>query len=47
VSGLDNAKQIWDTLQKHKEILEVKRQRVTVQAKVRQMIQDEEQRAGS
>jgi hypothetical protein len=32
-------------LQKQKEILEAKRQRVTVQAKVRQMIQDEEQRA--
>jgi hypothetical protein len=32
-------------LQKQKEILESKRQRVTVQAKVRHMIQDEEQRA--
>jgi hypothetical protein len=32
-------------LQKHKEILEAKRQRVTMQAKVRQMILDEEQRA--
>jgi hypothetical protein len=32
-------------LQKQKEILEAKRQHVTVQAKVRQMIQDEEQRA--
>jgi hypothetical protein len=32
-------------LQKHKDILEAKRQRVTTQAKVRQMIQDEEQRA--
>jgi hypothetical protein len=32
-------------LQKQKEILEAKRQRVTMQAKVRQMIQDEEQRA--
>jgi hypothetical protein len=32
-------------LQKLKEILEVKRQRVSVQAKVRQMIRDEEQRA--
>jgi hypothetical protein len=32
-------------LQKQKEILEAKRQRVTVQSKVRQMIQDEEQRA--
>jgi hypothetical protein len=32
-------------LQKHKEILEAKRQRVTMQAKVRQMIQGEEQRA--
>ena len=32
-------------LQKQKEILEAKRQRVSVQAKVRQMIQDEEQRA--
>jgi hypothetical protein len=29
-------------LQKQKEILEAKRQRVTMQAKVRQMIQDEE-----
>jgi hypothetical protein len=32
-------------LQKQKDILEAKRQRVTVQAKVRQMIRDEEQRA--
>jgi phage-related minor tail protein len=32
-------------LQKQKEILEAKRQRVTMQAKVRQMIQVEEQRA--
>jgi hypothetical protein len=32
-------------LQKQKEILEAKRQRVTMQAKVREMIQDEEQRA--
>jgi hypothetical protein len=32
-------------LQKHKEILEAKRQRVSAQAKVRQMIRDEEQRA--
>jgi hypothetical protein len=32
-------------LQKQKEILEAKRQRLTMQAKVRQMIQDEEQRA--
>jgi hypothetical protein len=32
-------------LQNQKEILEAKRQRVTMQAKVRQMIQDEEQRA--
>jgi hypothetical protein len=32
-------------LQKQKEILEVKHQRVSVQAKVRQMIRDEEQRA--
>jgi bacterioferritin (cytochrome b1) len=32
-------------LQKQKEVLEAKRQRVTMQAKVRQMIQDEEQRA--
>jgi hypothetical protein len=32
-------------LQKQKEILEAKRQRVTMQAKVRQKIQDEEQRA--
>jgi hypothetical protein len=32
-------------LHKQKEILEAKRQRVTAQAKVRQMIQDEEQRA--
>jgi hypothetical protein len=32
-------------LQKHKDILEAKRQRVTTQAKVRQMIRDEEQRA--
>jgi hypothetical protein len=32
-------------LQKQKEILEAKRQRVTMQAKVCQMIQDEEQRA--
>jgi hypothetical protein len=32
-------------LQKQKEILEAKRQRVTVQAKLRQMIRDEEQRA--
>jgi bacterioferritin (cytochrome b1) len=32
-------------LQKQKEILEAKRQRVTMQAKVRQMIQDEEHRA--
>jgi hypothetical protein len=32
-------------LQKQKEILKAKRQCVTVQAKVRQMIQDEEQRA--
>jgi hypothetical protein len=32
-------------LQKQKEILEAKRQCVTMQAKVRQMIQDEEQRA--
>jgi hypothetical protein len=32
-------------LQKQKEILEAKHQRVTMQAKVRQMIQDEEQRA--
>jgi bacterioferritin (cytochrome b1) len=32
-------------LQKQKEILEAKRQRVTMQAKVRQMIEDEEQRA--
>jgi hypothetical protein len=32
-------------LQKQKYILEAKRQRVTAQAKVRQMIQDEEQRA--
>jgi hypothetical protein len=32
-------------LQKQKDILEVKRQRVTVQAKVRQMIRDEEPRA--
>ena len=32
-------------LQKHKDILEAKRQRVTAQAKVRQMIRDEEQRA--
>jgi bacterioferritin (cytochrome b1) len=31
--------------QKQKETLEAKRQRVTMQAKVRQMIQDEEQRA--
>jgi hypothetical protein len=31
--------------QKHKEILEAKGQRVTMQAKVRQMIQDEGQRA--
>ena len=29
-------------LQKQKEILEAKRQRITMQAKVRQMIQDEE-----
>jgi hypothetical protein len=32
-------------LQKQKEILEAKRQQLTMQAKVRQMIQDEEQRA--
>jgi hypothetical protein len=32
-------------LQKQKDILEAKRQRVTVQAKVRQMIRDEEQKA--
>jgi hypothetical protein len=32
-------------LQKQKEILKAKRQRVSVQAKVRQMIRDEEQRA--
>jgi hypothetical protein len=32
-------------LKKQKEILEGNRQRVTMQAKVRQMIQDEEQRA--
>jgi hypothetical protein len=32
-------------LQKQKEILEAKRQRITMQAKVRQLIQDEEQRA--
>jgi hypothetical protein len=32
-------------LQKQKDILEAKRQRVTAQAKVRQMIQDEEQKA--
>jgi hypothetical protein len=32
-------------LQKQKDILEAKRQRVTAQAKVRKMIQDEEQRA--
>jgi hypothetical protein len=32
-------------LQKQKEILEAKRQRVSMQAKVRQMIRDEEQRA--
>jgi hypothetical protein len=32
-------------LQKQKEILEAKRQRVSTQAKVRQMIRDEEQRA--
>jgi hypothetical protein len=32
-------------LQKHKDILEAKRRRVTAQAMVRQMIQDEEQRA--
>jgi hypothetical protein len=32
-------------LQKQKDILEAKRQRVTAQAKVRQMIRDEEQRA--
>jgi hypothetical protein len=32
-------------LQKQRDILEAKRQRVTVQAKVRQMIWDEEQRA--
>jgi hypothetical protein len=32
-------------LQKQKDILEAKRQRVTVQTKVRQMIRDEEQRA--
>jgi DNA-binding transcriptional MerR regulator len=32
-------------IQKQKEILEAKRQRVSVQAKVRQMIRDEEQRA--
>jgi hypothetical protein len=32
-------------LQKQKDIFEAKRQRVTVQAKVRQMIRDEEQRA--
>jgi hypothetical protein len=32
-------------LQKQKEILEAKRQRVTMEAKVRQMIQHEEQRA--
>lgn len=32
-------------LQKQKEILEAKRQRVSAQANVRQMIQDEEQRA--
>jgi hypothetical protein len=32
-------------LQKQKDILETKRQRVTAQAKVRQMIRDEEQRA--
>jgi hypothetical protein len=32
-------------LQRQKEILEAKRQRVSVQAKVRQMIRDEEQRA--
>jgi hypothetical protein len=32
-------------LQKQKEILEAKRQRVSAQAKVRQMIRDEEQRA--
>jgi hypothetical protein len=32
-------------LQKQKDILEAKCQRVTVQAKVRQMIRDEEQRA--
>jgi hypothetical protein len=32
-------------LQKQKEILEAKRQRFSVQAKVRQMIRDEEQRA--
>jgi bacterioferritin (cytochrome b1) len=31
-------------LQKQKEILAAKHQRVTMQAKVRQMIQDEEQR---
>jgi hypothetical protein len=32
-------------LQKQKDILEAKRRRVTAQAKVRQMIQDEEQKA--
>jgi hypothetical protein len=32
-------------LQKQKEILEAKRQRVSAQAKVRQMIRDEEQKA--
>jgi hypothetical protein len=32
-------------LQKQKEILKAKRQRVTMKAKVRQMIQDEKQRA--
>jgi hypothetical protein len=32
-------------LQKQKEILEAKRQRITMQAKVHQMIQDEKQRA--
>jgi hypothetical protein len=32
-------------LQKQKEILEAKRQHVSTQAKVRQMIRDEEQRA--
>jgi hypothetical protein len=32
-------------LQRHKEILEAKRQRVSAQAKVRQMIRDKEQRA--